>query len=333
MNKIIKYSTKAPEKKDDRVLRFIGSDESIDRDNERIMSSGWKLANYKKNPVIMLNHRHSDLPVAKAQRVWVSKKNKSLMFDIKFPEPEISSVGDTLYKLYSNGYMNATSVGFKPNLDKVEYGDGSEKSPRATFNEQELLELSLVSVPANPRALLTQKGIKDAIDNEVIDQVELGELEMLFDELFEPEIKAELIEDEDDAVEEELEALIDKIEKDLDEIQDDEDKIIGIMDDGVDGEGIKRWKRVILDQILINSEPFTKEDLEVSILDDDRSTEQTINEPVYCHECGKNINQDNSDGDYLEQLFDDFLKPKEVNKEDEKGSLEEELLNEYFDKE
>ena len=281
MDKVIKYSTKAPEKKDNRILRFIGSDESVDRDNERVMSSGWKLANYKKNPVILLNHRHSDLPVAKAERVWVSKKNKSLMFDIKFPEPEISSVGDTLYKLYSNGYMTATSVGFQPNMDKIDYGDG-DKSPRATFNEQELLELSLVSVPANPRALLTQKGIQDAIEAKVIDEVELGELSILFDDLFEPEVKEDSIDNE---VEEELEDLIEKVETTI----------------------------------------------QNETLFDDVEIEQN-DEEILCHECGKKINQDSSDGDYLEKLFDDFCKPK-VNTEDKEISLEEELLKEYFDKE
>ena len=37
MEKVIKYFSKAPEKKDDRVLRFVGSDESLDRDNEKII--------------------------------------------------------------------------------------------------------------------------------------------------------------------------------------------------------------------------------------------------------------------------------------------------------
>jgi HK97 family phage prohead protease len=216
--KVIKYLSKAPEKKDDRVLRFVGSDESVDRDNERVLSSGWKLDNYKKNPVVMLNHRHSDVPVAKAQRVWINKNEKALMFDVKFPEPEISSVGDTLYKLYSSGYMNATSVGFQPNYDKIEWGDGI-KVPRVTFHEQELLELSLVSVPSNPRSLLSTKGIKDAIEAEVVDQLELDELLAYF----ESTIKADLIDDTD---EEDLEDLIEEVDKELElETSDDEEDI------------------------------------------------------------------------------------------------------------
>ena len=282
-NKVIKYLSKAPEKKDDRVLRFVGSDESIDRDNESIMSDGWKLTNYKKNPVVLLNHMHYELPVAKTKRVWIDKNKKALMFDIQFPEPEISSVGDTLYKLYSEGYMNSTSVGFKPNFDKVIWNDDNKPGkPRITFQEQELLELSLVSVPANPRALLTQKSIQDAIKAEVIDQLELDELSTLFDELFEPET------DDDDETKE-VETLLLEVEGILKEVDD--------------------------------------------ILDDEDITEQTINEPVYCHECGIKINKDNPDSDYLEQLFDEFCNPSKDNTKNEEISLTDELLNKYFNKE
>ena len=182
MDKHIKYYSKAPEKKDNRVLRFIGSDETIDRDNERILVDGWKLTNYRKNPVVLVNHNVFELPVAKTKRVWVNKDKRSLMFDIEFPEPEVSSIGDTLYKLYSGGFMNATSVGFRPNPDKMVFGDGN-KQPRVTFGEQDLLEISLVSVPTNPRALLNQKGISDAINKNVIDELELDELKLWLDEL------------------------------------------------------------------------------------------------------------------------------------------------------
>jgi len=185
-DKIIKYLTKTPEKQEDRVLRFIGSDQSIDRDNERVMVEGWDLRSYKKNPVVLANHNPFDFPVAKTKKVWIDKEKKALMFDIEFPTPEVSSIGDTLYKLYSNGFMNATSVGFRPDRDKITYGDGN-KQPRATFNGQELLEISLVSIPANPRALLTSKGVEDAIELKVIDELELDELKLWLDEVLDNE--------------------------------------------------------------------------------------------------------------------------------------------------
>jgi len=69
--------------------------------------------------------------------------------------------------------MKASSVGFVP----IEWknGDG-EKEPRRTYLRQELLELSLVSVPANPEALVTEKGITEAMAKGVINS---DEFEML----------------------------------------------------------------------------------------------------------------------------------------------------------
>src|SRR5210317_1329564 len=183
--KVIKYNSTKAEKVDKRVLRFIGSNEKVDRDNEKIKADGWILTNYKKNPVVLVNHKAAELPVAKTKKVWV--EDKKLMFDIEFPEADISPQGDTLYKLYKNGYMNATSVGFMPNFDKIKYGE-RKGEPRVTFQEQELLEISLVSVPANPSALLTNKSMEKAIKDEVIDELELKDLENYLKDYFdEPE--------------------------------------------------------------------------------------------------------------------------------------------------
>ena len=173
--KHIKYNTTKAEEVEDRVLRFIGSTEDVDRDNEKILASGWRLKNYRRNPVVLVNHNPSALPVAKTKKVWVDKEKKQLLFDIEFPEPEVSSVGDSLFKLYKHGFMKATSVGFLPNRDKIEWGEKAGE-PSVTFKEQDLLEISLVSIPANPNAIMTSKGMKEAIKEEVIDDLEMKEL-------------------------------------------------------------------------------------------------------------------------------------------------------------
>ena len=174
--KKIKYISKAAEKVEDRVLRFIGSTEDVDRDNEKIIASGWRLQNYRKNPVVLFGHNASAEPVARTKKVWVDKEKKQLMFDIEFPEPEVSSKGDSLFRLYSNGYMKATSIGFIPNRDKIVWGE-KQGEPSITFKEQELLEISLVSVPANPNAVITSKEMKKAVEDEIIDELEMNELE------------------------------------------------------------------------------------------------------------------------------------------------------------
>ena len=218
MNKNIKYfSSKAKETDDDRTLEFIGSTENIDRDHEVIKLSGWRLTNFKKNPVVLVNHNPRELPVAKATKVWVDKADKALKFRVKFPEADVSPQGDTLFKLYKNGFMNATSVGFVPNRDKMVFGDPQAGEPRITFKEQELLELSLVSIPANIDAIVTaRKGFKDAVEAGIVDELEITDLELWMKELgFDLDSIETKIETEKGSIKEEIVVPVEKETKDI----------------------------------------------------------------------------------------------------------------------
>ncbi len=171
--KEIKYSSEKASKTDkERVLRFVGSNEAIDRDGDVIRAAGWKLKDYKKNSVVLFGHNYSGKAVAKTKKVWVD--GKKLMFDIEFPEASISAEGDTLFKLYKNGYMSAVSVGFQTDHKTVEYPK-NRKGVNRILNDCNLLEISLVSVPANPMALLTSKSIDEAKRLEVVDDLELDQ--------------------------------------------------------------------------------------------------------------------------------------------------------------
>jgi hypothetical protein len=76
--------------------------------------------------------------------------------------------------------MNASSVGFIPK----EWVDGDgKKTPFRKFTKVELLELSLVSVPANPEALMSAKS-KGIVSNEELKTIglELEEVEVKSDD-------------------------------------------------------------------------------------------------------------------------------------------------------
>lgn len=183
-DKITKYFTNKAEKVADkgRVLRFIGSDEGIDRDGEQIMLDGWDLKEYKENPVVLFGHDYKGKSVATG-KVWKDNKNRKLMFDLDFAAPEISSEADSLFKLYEAGVQRAVSVGFMPDFSKIEYPENKDgKGPYRVYKGQTLLEISLCAVPSNPRGLLVNKSMDDAIKSGVVDQLELDELLMCFKE-------------------------------------------------------------------------------------------------------------------------------------------------------
>lgn len=133
---------------EDFVLRMIGSTEAVDRQGDSVKAKGWDLKNYKKNPVFLWGHDYGALPIGKALKVFV--EDDKLIFDIKFAAEEYD-FALTAYKLFKGGYLNATSVGFI--VKDWEFNDDGV----FVITKQELLELSAVTVPANPEALA--KGI------------------------------------------------------------------------------------------------------------------------------------------------------------------------------
>jgi HK97 family phage prohead protease len=134
----------------DRLLDFVISTEDLDRDGDTIAVDGWKLDNFGKNPVMLWAHDYRQPPVGKAARVWT--EGGKLRARVEFPEADLYPFGDTVYRLYKEGYLSATSVGFVPL--KWSYAQGEDRPYGIDFEEQELLEFSAVPVPSNPEALV-----------------------------------------------------------------------------------------------------------------------------------------------------------------------------------
>lgn len=148
----------------DRILTFKGSDETVDRYGDIVRVDGWKLDAYKMNPVFLLHHDQRSVPVGRTLKVWKAKglsdspNGKALLFRVYFPTAEVSADSDVAFKLFKAKILNATSVGFRAK----KYNDPTSPEERKSiglgpygveFIEQELYELSGVTVPANPNAL------------------------------------------------------------------------------------------------------------------------------------------------------------------------------------
>jgi len=143
-----------------RAFWVTGSTEDIDRDGDRILSSGWHFENFLKNPVIPWAHMYQQPPVAKALDVKVIDKKLKLL--IQFATAEEYAFADTIYRLYKGKYLNAFSVGFSSiRSERVERTINGQKRSGYDFIENELWEVSACTVPSNPNALAEakQKGI------------------------------------------------------------------------------------------------------------------------------------------------------------------------------
>jgi len=127
-------------------FEFVMSDASIDRMGDVIEQDGWQLANFQRNPIALFGHS-SGFPIG----TWadVAVKDGRLTGRLELMPP----VSDRLREIHAAieaGVLRAVSVGFHP-LD-MEPLEGS-KNGGLRFTKQELVECSLVSVPANPNAL------------------------------------------------------------------------------------------------------------------------------------------------------------------------------------
>jgi HK97 family phage prohead protease len=117
---------------------------------DSVAVEGWKLDNYKRNPVVLWGHDGSMLPVGRATRVWI--QNGKLKATAELAPASVSQYAERVRGMIASGFLNATSVGFAPS--KLKFSNDKNRPFGIDFLEQELLEFSIVSIPANPDALL-----------------------------------------------------------------------------------------------------------------------------------------------------------------------------------
>lgn len=127
---------------------FIMSNASIDRMGDTIDPMGWDLTNFNKNPIALFNHNY-DLIIGKWKNVRVEEGN--LMGDLELAAEGTSELVDTVRSLVDQRILSAVSVGFS--ATDYEFGEKG-----IDFKKQELMECSLVSVPANPQALAVARS-------------------------------------------------------------------------------------------------------------------------------------------------------------------------------
>jgi HK97 family phage prohead protease len=119
---------------------FIISDESTDRQGEIVKQDGWDFENFKKNPVILFGHDSYDLPIGKAVDIYTEGTKTYAVIEFA---AEIYEKARIIWDMVKAGILRTVSVGFI----NQEY-DNNE------LTKNELLEISIVPVPANPNAIL-----------------------------------------------------------------------------------------------------------------------------------------------------------------------------------
>ena len=96
-------------------LEFVLSDETPDRMDDVIMSDGWDLANFNKNPIALFGHQ-SSFPIGKWKNVRVVDKQLRGFLELA-PEGTSERI-DEIRRLVDADILRAVSVGFRPKESK-----------------------------------------------------------------------------------------------------------------------------------------------------------------------------------------------------------------------
>jgi HK97 family phage prohead protease len=138
-----------------RTIRVICSDATVDLAGDVVEPSGIGLKGFLANPVVLWGH-NPDHPIGTARNVAVSQGK--LMADIEFYPEGTSIKSDEICKLTKLGFIKGISVGFDP----VEMNPMDPAKPRGPqrYTKVALMEVSVVSIPANPSAEVIQRAAK-----------------------------------------------------------------------------------------------------------------------------------------------------------------------------
>jgi len=150
----------------------------LDRQGEILDPDGMDFTNFMANGVVLYGHQYSgmeSIPVGKVHSLALVHENEHKKLDAGwiFQGDDVTPLISAVTKSWERGFLNTISVGF---LAK-EY-DGN------TITKSELLEFSIVPVPANPMALrlngFTDPEIK-ALGVDVAPETLIADLESMID--------------------------------------------------------------------------------------------------------------------------------------------------------
>lgn len=151
---------------------FVASTASVDRMGDVVDQGTWRLAAWRKNPVILYEHAP---PVVGRGSAKINRGEGRLEIGVTWDVGDHNPIGTLAGMQHLNGFRSAGSVGFIPGK-AISRADLPDDDPRRTgkdvprwraghvFSHNELLEFSSVAVPANAEAVHLSAHARDAED-------------------------------------------------------------------------------------------------------------------------------------------------------------------------
>jgi HK97 family phage prohead protease len=131
------------------------STSAVDRDGDRVLPSGAQIESYMRNPVVLFGHNYTEpwAMIGRAASIDIQYNGIDAEFTLREPTGD-SDPQKIIRSLWEERMLNAASIGFNPiDWEPNEVGGYD-------YHSWELLEFSLVPVPANQEAVrMAMKGL------------------------------------------------------------------------------------------------------------------------------------------------------------------------------
>lgn len=135
------------------IYTFVVSTPEVDRYGTIIIPSGINYTAYLNNPIVLAQHNADEWPIGKCLGFMMNGENLEATLQLHRITDEACEVAD----LVAAGYVKAVSVGIIPTESEEQTIDGKKVT---VYTKSELVEFSVVSIPANRDALI-KKSIKE----------------------------------------------------------------------------------------------------------------------------------------------------------------------------
>ena len=145
---------------EDRRVRFTITTANPDREGDVVETGGIDTTNFEHNPVVQFAHDYRQPPIGRC--VSIERLQDRLIATVEFMTADLNPFAEQVFRMVKAGFLRATSIGFRPLTDGYEYDDARGG---INFKRVELLEFSIVPIPANAEALLAASaaGIDTAV--------------------------------------------------------------------------------------------------------------------------------------------------------------------------
>lgn len=136
------------------LATFIFNTEEVGRDGHVVYNRGIHTENYDRNPTILFAHDDGQPPVGRALAIRIGEPASKV--DIQFTPRDLNPFGAMIGDLVRGKYLNTCSMSWMP--IKWKFSTDKNRAGGVDFLEVDLLEISIVPIPALPGAVATARA-------------------------------------------------------------------------------------------------------------------------------------------------------------------------------